>query len=155
MLLSLTPKKGYSLVELIIAVIFVAVIAAIAVPRVNFSITTAKGAEATARKIATDLRRTRQLAIADAAENSAGYRLRMNGSSPFKSYDIVNLKTSEVVDSHTIPSGINCNTGSNFRFGPMGNLLSGSDSLLNISGDNTSLTITITSATGMIKCTEN
>ena len=148
-------NKGYSLVELIIVVIFVSVLAAIAIPRLNFSITTAKGAQATARKITTDLRRTRQLAISDAAGNTSGYQLQMNGSSPYSDYDIVNLDTSATVDSHEIDSGISCTNGSVFKFGPMGNLISGSDTQLDISGGNKSLTLTITSATGMIKCVEN
>ena len=150
-----TISKGFSLVELIIAVVFVSVLAAIAVPRLNFSLTTAKGAEAVASKIATDLRRTRQLAISDAAQNSSGYQLRFNGSSPYGSYDIVNLDSSSVVDSHTIDSDINCSSGSSFKFGPMGNLLSGSDSSLVIKGSKVTVTITVTSATGMIKCTQS
>lgn len=148
-------SKGFSLVELIIAVVFVSVLAAIAVPRMNFSLTTAKGAEALAKKIATDLRRTRQLAISQAATNTAGYQLRFNGSSPYSSYDIVNLKSSSVVDSFDIDSDISCSSGSNFRFGPMGNLLSGSDNTIVITGSSVTVTVTVTSATGMVKCTQS
>jgi Tfp pilus assembly protein FimT len=148
-------NKGYTLVELIIVVVFVSAMVMIAVPRINFSITTAKGTQALAKKIATDLRRTRQLAIADAASNTSGYQLRMNGASPYTDYDIVNLKTSATVDSHTITSDISCTNGSVFEFGPMGNLLAGSDSQLDLAGGGDSFTITITSATGMAKCVQN
>lgn len=150
-----SKTNGFSLVELIIAVMFVAILAVIAVPRLNFSLTAEKDAQATAKKIATDLRRTRQLAISDAVNNTAGYRLRFNGSSPYSSYDIVNIDTSAVVDSHTIPSGVSCTTGSDFRFGPMGNLLGGSSSRIDVSGSGMSLTLTVTTATGMVKCVQN
>ena len=148
-------KKGYSLVELLIAVVLVSILAAIAVPRINFSITTAKGAEATAVKISTDLRRARGLALSDAAGNASGYRLGMNGSSPYTGYDIVNLDTSAVVESHQFDAGINVSNGSVFDFGPMGNLLGGSGSTIDVSGGSKSFTLTITTATGMVKCVEN
>jgi Tfp pilus assembly protein FimT len=148
-------NKGYSLAELVIVVVFVSALTMIAVPRMNFSIVTAKGAQALAKKIETSLRRTRQLAIADAASNTDGYQLRMNGVSPYTDYDIVNLDTSATVDSHTISSDVSCTNGSVFNFGPMGNLLSGSDSQIDIAGGDDSFTITITSATGMVKCVQN
>jgi Tfp pilus assembly protein FimT len=148
-------NKGNSLAELLIVVVFVSALAMIAVPRINLSITTAKGEQALAKKIVTDLRRTRRLAISDAASNTSGYRLRMNGASPYTDYDIVNLNTSVTVDSHTISSGISCTNGSVFEFGPMGNLLVGSDTQLDIAGGDDSFTITITSATGMAKCVQN
>ncbi len=148
-------NKGYSLVELIIVVAFVSVLAMIAVPRINFSITTEKGAEALAKKITTDLRRTRQLAISDAASNTDGYQLRMNGTAPYTGYEIVNLSTSTTADLQSITSGISCTNGATFSFGPMGNLLAGSDSQLDITGADADYTLTITSATGMVKCVEN
>ena len=129
--------------------------AMIAVPRINLSTTTAKGAQALAKKIVTDLRRTRRLAISDAASNASGYRIQMNGPGPYADYDIVNLNTSATVDSHTIDSEISCTNGAAFSFGPMGNLLAGSDSQIDITGADADYTLTITSATGMVKCVEN
>jgi prepilin-type N-terminal cleavage/methylation domain-containing protein len=148
-------KKGHSLAELLIAVVLITILAAIAVPRINFSITTAKGAEAVAVKISTDLRRGRRLALSDAAGNTDGYRVRMNGASPYSGYDIVNLKTSAVLESHQFDSGINVTGGSSFDFGPMGNLLGGSGSTIDVAGGGKSFTLTITTATGMVTCVEN
>ena len=148
-------NKGHSFVELIFVVVLISALAMIAVPRINFSITTAKGAQVLAKKITTDLRRTRQLAISDAASNTDGYQLRMNGTSPYTDYDIVNLNTSATIDSHEITSDISCTNGATFSFGPMGNLLAGSDSQIDITGADADYTLTITSATGMVKCVEN
>ena len=148
-------KPAFSLVELIIVVIFLGIFAAIAVPRINFAIITKQKSDTVARKIVTDLRRTRTMAISDAANNTEGFALNMTGTSPYSGYEIENLDTVAVVDSHTIPSGISCDGGDEFKFGPLGNLLSGSDTEITVSAEDRSFTITIISATGMVKCVEN
>jgi len=148
-------RNAYSLVELIIIVIFLGVTAAIAVPRLNFSTITKQKVDTIAWKIVTDLRRTRSLAISDAANNTAGFALNMAGSSPYSGYEIQNLDTSVIVDSHSIDSNINCTGASEFRFGPLGNLLTGSGNQLVVSASGKTFTITLTTATGTVKCTEN
>ena len=148
-------KGAFTLVELILIVLFVGILAFIVVPRMNLSAISKQKADTTARKIITDLRRTHRLAISDAANNTAGFALKMTGSSPYTGYEIENLDTAETLDSYTIDSAITCTGGSEFNFGPLGNLLTGSDTQLSVSASGKTFTITITSATGMIKCTEN
>ena len=152
----MTKKRAaYSLVELVIVVVFLGIITAIAVPRFNFSAISKQRAETLAWKIVTDLRRTRSLAISNAANNTAGFALNMTGSAPYTGYEIQNLDTSATIDSHSIDSGINCTGGNQFKFGPLGNLSVGSDKQLTISDSGKTFTLDITAATGMIKCTEN
>jgi Tfp pilus assembly protein FimT len=148
-------RAAYSLVELVIVVVFLGIIAALAVPRLNFSAISKQKADAVAWKIVTDLRRTRSLAISNAANNTAGFALNMTGSAPYSGYEIQNLDTSATTDSHSIDPSINCTGGNLFQFGPLGNLLTGSDNQLTVSASGKTFTITITAATGMIKCTEN
>ena len=148
-------KTGYSLIELVVIVVFLGIIAAIAVPRLNFSATSRQKADTIARKIVTDLRRTRRLAISGAANNTAGFALKMTASAPYSGYEIENLGTSETVDSHAIDENISCTGGDSFQFGPLGNLKTGSDTQLAVSASGKTCTITITAATGMVKCTEN
>lgn len=148
-------KRAFSLVELVLMVIFVGILAAVAVPRLNFSAVSKQKADAAAGKIVTDLRRVRRLAISDAATNTAGFALKMTGSAPFAGYTIENLDTAATVDSHMIDSAVSCAGGSAFNFGPLGNLLGGSDTQLTVSASGKTFTITITTATGMIKWSEN
>ena len=148
-------KRAFSLIELILIVLFIGIFAAIAVPRLNFSVTSKHKADAIARKIVTDLRRTRRLAISDAADNAAGFALNMIGSPPYTGYEMKNLDTGATTDSHTIDSGISCTGGDRFEFGPLGNLSDGSDTQLTVSASGKTFAITITAATGMVKCAEN
>ena len=150
-----TRDSGYSFVEVIIVVLLLGIFAAVAVPRINFAIITKQKVDTIAKKIVTDLRRTRGLAISDAADNTEGYSVNMTGTEPYSSYEIENLDTTDTVDTHTIPTGISCTGGSLFKFGPLGNLLSGSDTGLTVSGEGRSFTVSIVSAAGMIKCVEN
>ncbi|MCK4958724.1 MAG: hypothetical protein KAT00_04980 [Planctomycetes bacterium] len=148
-------ETGHTLAELIIVVLFIGVLAAIAVPRLNFSAITKQKAETVAKKIVTDMRRTRSLAISDAAVNTTGYALRMDGTPPYTQYRIRNRDTATVVDIHEIPSDINVTGGATFRFGPLGNLVDGSDTTLTVAGDSRSYTITLIQATGTVKCVQN
>jgi Tfp pilus assembly protein FimT len=153
-------KTAFTLVEIILAVLFLGIMAVIAIPRLSHSASSKQKADCLAKKIVTDLRRTRRLAISNAAVNTAGFKLSMTGSSPYTGYNIVDASivdanSDETMDSHTIDSAVSCTGGDEFEFGPLGNLLSGSDTQLVISADEKRFTIDITSATGMVKCTEN
>lgn len=148
-------KKAFTLAELIIIVVLISIMAMVAVPRLHFGALRKKKAETVASKIATGLRLTRRLAITNAAENTDGYNLTMQGGGPYNGYQIINSQTSEVVDTYSIDSDVSCNGDAQFEFGPLGNLLSESGSTLDVSALGKSFTITVNSATGMVKNTEN
>lgn len=148
-------RKAYSLVEMILIVLFIGVFAAIAVPRFDYALISKHKAETTAWKLVTDLRRTRRMAISDAANNVTGYRLNMVSPSPYTGYEIENLDTGAIIDSHTIDSAVSCTGNLNFKFGPLGNLTNPGQHQMTVAAEGKSFTITIISATGAIQCVEN
>jgi len=144
--------NAHTLVELIIIVAMLAALAFIAIPRLQFPTLYRKQADTVARKIVTDLRRARQLAISNAATDPNGYALKRTGS------------TCEIQDGNgvTIPNGtftidskISCSGGTNFRFGRLGNLTVYDSNQLTVSAQGRNFVIGVTPATGMIKCTQN
>ena len=148
-------KKAFTLVELVLIVLFLGIFAAISIPRLNFAAVSNQKVECLATKIVTDLRRTRTRALHNAATNTTGFALNMVGSAPYTAYEIVNLDTGATVESYTIDSDIDCTGGDMFEFILSGNLSDTSDTQVNISADGTSFTITILPATGMVKYTED
>ena len=148
-------QNAHTLVEMILVVIFVGILSAIALPRINFAIIRRQKADTLASKMVTEFRRVRRLAITDAANNALGYQVSMTGGPPYTGYDIVNLDTLAVLESHTIDSDVSCTGGTIFKFGPLGNLLGGSGTQLDTAADGRIFTITLVTSTGMIKCVEN
>lgn len=148
-------RRAFSIAELIVVVIFIGVLAVISIPRINFAIISKQKSDTISQKIATDLRRTRRLAIANAATNNKGFSLKMTGSEPYDGYEVRDLQSKVVVDSHEIDSRITCKGDKEFKFGPMGNLIKNSGKKLDVSSQGRKFTITIVPATGMIKCVEN
>ena len=148
-------RAAYSLAEMIVVVLILGAFAFIAIPRLNFAALHKKQAHTIAKKIVTDLRRTRTLAISKAVNNPSGYKLQMVGSSPYTSYQIIDSNAAAtVVDTLTIDSPISCTGGSLFKFGPLGNLLTGSSATpVTVSSDGETYTITIMPATGIVECT--
>jgi len=148
-------RRAFSLVELMLIVVILGVFAAIAVPRLDYAIVRQYKAEATARKILTDLRLTRSLAISDAATNSKGFEFGMVGPGPYTGYEIDNSNTHTTVASHAIDSDVSVTGANKFKLGPLGNLTTGSNLQLTVSAEGKSFTITVFQVTGVAQCVEN
>ncbi len=148
-------RKAISLIEALIVVSLIGILAVIAVPRLNTAVISRYKAEVTAKKIVTDLRRVRSLAISNAVNNTEGFELRLLGPNPYTGYEIVNLDTAATVDSHTIdPEVTVTGTANEFDFGPLGNLTS-TYTQIAVSAEGKTFTITIIRATGTTKCVES
>lgn len=149
-------RAAFTVLELIVVMMLVGVMAAIAVPRFNFALITKHRASTTARKLVVDLRRARRLAISDAANNNQGFELQMQAPSPYTSYEIIDRDPPiATVDSHTIDSQVSCTGDARFRFGPLGNLTDAGSTEIIVAGGGRSYTITVTVATGAVRCVEN
>lgn len=147
----MAAKKGVTLVELIIVVIIIGIMTMVSVPRMALSLVTIGKAQTAAHKIAAAIRFTRSLAIADANNNQQGFTINMTGGGSYTGYQVVNIKTSEVMETGSIDSAVSCTGANDFTFGPLGNRLTDSDNLT-VSGGGKTYIISVVSATGMIKC---
>lgn len=145
-------QRAFTLMEVVVVVVILGVLAVITVPRLPLGALRRGKVEAVARKIVTDLRLTRQLAISNAATNDKGFELDMIGDTPYGAYEIANGKTKVVVASHIIDPAVTCTGGSKFKFGPLGNVEASGPYCLTFSADGKTSTITIIPATGVVQC---
>ena len=144
--------KAYTLAELIVILVILGALALVVVPRLQFATLYRQQADTVAKKLVTDLRRTRRLAISDAKDNTDGFSLNRAGLT----YEIVDLSDGTTIPNgtFTIDSAMSCSGGTTFQFGPLGNLKTGSDSQLTVSSGEKTFTISIIPATGIVQCSE-
>jgi len=120
-----TVRAGFTLVELILAVVVLAILVSIAIPRIGWDTMGKVQVETAARQFSDYLKLARSLAITHASSNSSGYKVVL--SEPFTSYSVINVATSEVVKGPIdIPEGVSCSGDSEFQFTPLGQLQGGS-----------------------------
>lgn len=134
------------------AVALLGILAAVALPRFQMGAVSRQTARTLARQIAADLRYTRQRALAEAAGNPDGFELVMDGSGTYTGYAIRNCNTGQTERTFPIPSSIQCTGGKTFSFGPLGNLLPGSDTDLQVAADGEPYSITVIPTTGSVIC---
>ncbi|MFA6186373.1 MAG: prepilin-type N-terminal cleavage/methylation domain-containing protein [Phycisphaerae bacterium] len=144
-------RKGVTLIEMLVVVLIIAAMVFVAVPRFSMATANAGSAQTAAEKISAGIRYTRSLAISNAATNTHGFSLNMTGSGSYTGFQIVSLSSGSVVKTETINQNATCTGANDFRFGPLGNRLIDSDSLV-VSGGGKTLNVAVVSATGMVKC---
>lgn len=145
---------GYTLTELLVIVLIVGVLTSVAVPRLPFGALSGKPIEVEARKIVTDLRRTRSLAILHAVTHPNGFALEIRHRAKSTSCNIIDLDGSTVVDSRTLPAGIRCNGAARFSFGGLGALKEPGGAPLEVSASGRTFEITVAPSTGAVRCVE-
>ncbi|MFH1395284.1 MAG: GspH/FimT family pseudopilin [Candidatus Omnitrophota bacterium] len=141
--------KGYTLIELLFIIAVIAVLAAVAVPRLGIPFTKKAKLRVTARSMLSGLRYTRRLAIT----NDENYRLNVNSSA--KEYEIYDAGNTQIGNTQTIDPAITISGDKDFIFEPLGNASSSSDTTISLSAEGTQITITVTVSTGRAVMTES
>jgi len=139
-----TVRTGFTLIEIILTVVLLAILVSIAIPRVGWETMGKVQAETAAQQFSDYLKLARSLAITHASSNSSGYKIVLSG--PFTSYSVISIGTPDVVVKGPIdiPEGVTCSGASEFHFTPLGQLQGGGTLTLQFtkSGDTTVVTVT-------------
>ena len=147
-----TIRAGFSLIELTLTVLILAILAGILVPRAGWSLIGTLESETSAHQFAGYLKMARSLAITHANTNAAGYKVVLSPAAPYTSYIIVNADTSEYVKAQVnIPQGVTCTGNDEFQFTPLGNLTVPNERSVQFSKADDNTTVTVTPAGGRVK----
>lgn len=151
-------RNAYTLVEMMVVVMIVGIMAGVAIPRFNFDVICRKSVDKEAHKLVGNLRRTRSLALRDAAINSSGYWLILTDPEPYSGYTIRSVETWELVDTVTFDPGVDVTlTGGSawFKFDNLGTFSNYSNHGISIAGSGKSIAISFIPATGAVKWQED
>ncbi|MGB8227142.1 MAG: prepilin-type N-terminal cleavage/methylation domain-containing protein [Sedimentisphaerales bacterium] len=114
--------KGFTLIELILVVVILAILASIVIPRAGWGTMGKVQAEITGREFCNYLKLARSLAITHASSNGTGYKVVLTPSQPY-TYSLFNAATLAVVKGPiALPAGVGYTGDQTFQFTPLGNL---------------------------------
>ncbi len=149
-------RKGFTLTEVVMVVMLLGVMAMVTIPRLQFSVVHQSEARGEARRLVTELRRVRSMALRDAATNSKGFELVMDNSGVTTGYDIGDLDSHDTLDTYTFDADVTVTAGTKkYDFGPLGNLTKGQGTVITVAAEALSFTISFVSTTGAVILTEN
>jgi type II secretory pathway pseudopilin PulG len=141
---------GFTMIEAVLVLVLIAVMGTIAIPRFAGEMLNATSAIGASRELSSDMRLCRSMAIANAGTNPTGYALKMIGTTPYPGYELVDLQTATTLSTKNFPAGVSATGDDEYRFGPLGNLLTGSGTSCTISGSGKHFQLTVTVATGSV-----
>jgi len=147
-------SRGYTLGELVAIVLILGILTCVAVPRLSFGILGGRQSELEARKLVTDLRRARSLAILHAATHPKGFALEIRREGGNTVCAILDVDRSEVVDSRPMATEVRCSGATRFWFSGLGSLKDCGRTSLKLSDADRAFRITVVPSTGAVRCEE-
>lgn len=148
---SAASGKGFTLVEVLVVVMILAILASIVVPRAGWGTIGTMESATAGDQFAAYLRLARSLAITHASTNDSGYKVVLSEGSSFTSYRIVNADTSaNVKASVSIPDGVTCTGDNEIGFTPLGNVTGGAERSVQFTKADDTTVITVAPASGRI-----
>lgn len=140
-------KKGFTLVEAMIVIALLGIVTAIALPRYGSGTITRFRLENEARRIQSDLRLTRRLAIT----NGADYILKVYpAANEYKIYAGSIADVNQVGEARTIKPEITASGDDEFTFESLGNADAASGTILSLTTGSQQYDVTVTIATGRV-----
>jgi Tfp pilus assembly protein FimT len=144
-------RSGFTLVEAMVIIAVIGIITAISLPRFDVPLTTRLRVENEARRIQSDLRLARRLAIT----NNDDYILRAYASSnEYKIFKGSVATGNQVGETRVVPWQIAVSGDNRFTFESLGNAASTSGTSLSLTSGSYQYDITITIATGRVSIAE-
>jgi len=140
-------RSGFTLVELLIVIVVMGILAAVAIPRFSSN---QRSAYTTVRKIVSDLRYTRSLAISSGNRHYLVFTDQVSGSyTKYKIYKRSNPSDIRIGEVRIIPANVTCTVtsdlGDKFSYNYLGecNDVSGTDTVTLNDGSETSSAIVV------------
>jgi len=140
--------RGYTLIELVFVIVVIMLVAMVAIPRMGLPFTVKMKVYTASRKLVSNLRYTRRLAIT----NNENYRLNVDSST--NEYEIYDSGDAQVGNTETIDSSITVSADKDFIFEAFGNADAASDTSISLTADGNQYDVTVTVATGRVKMEE-
>ncbi len=148
-------RTGFTLLELLLTTLMLIILAAAAIPRVGLDAVGKVQTKTLGRQFANYLRLAKSMSIVNAAISGQGYMVELLPSSPYSSFQIVNVETSNVVKQAVlIPDGLVCTGDDEFAFTNLGDLNAADPQSVEFSMQGKTVTITVWPAAGRIEVQE-
>ncbi len=140
--------RGYTLIELVFVVVVIVLVAMVVIPRMGLPFTVKMKVYTASKKLVSNLRYTRRLAIT----NNENYRLNVDSST--NEYEIYDSGDAQVGNTETIDSSITVSDDKDFIFEAFGNASAASDTSISLTADGNQYDLIVTTATGRVELVE-